>query len=57
MPYIDDISDAVAKKLGGSGVTYNTYINDAIVNGDAEVQAAVLALLTTLQRKGAMNRG
>lgn len=57
MPYIDDISDAVARKLGGSGVTYNTYINDAVVNDDAEVQAAVLALLSTLQRKGAMNRG
>lgn len=57
MPYIDDISDAVARKLGGSGVTYNTYINDAVVNGDAEVQAAVINLLSTLQRKGAMNRG
>lgn len=57
MPYIDDISDAVARKLGGSGVTYNTYINDAVVNDDAEVQAAVINLLSTLQRKGAMNRG
>ena len=41
----------------GGGATYNTYINDAVVNGDAEVQAAVLNLLSTLQRKGAMNRG
>lgn len=57
MPYIDDISDAVAKKLGNVGTTYNTYINDAIVNDDAEIQAAVLALLSMLQRKGAMNRG
>lgn len=58
MPYIDDISDAVARKLGNAaGTTYNTYINDAIVNSDEEIQAAVVALLSMLQRKGAMNRG
>lgn len=58
LPIADAIAEGMSQRLGGgSGVTYNTYINDAIVNGDAEVQAAVLALLTTLQRKGAMNRG
>lgn len=57
--YADPLAERIAKAMGekSSGVTYNTYINDAVVNGDAEVQAAVLALLSTLQRKGAMNRG
>ena len=57
MPYIDDISDAVAKKLGGLGTVNNYYVNDAIVNGDAEIQAAFLTLFDTLTRKGAMNVG
>ena len=57
MPYIDDISDAVAKKLGGLGTVNNYYVNDAIVNGDAEIQAAFLTLFDTLARKGAMNVG
>jgi len=57
MPYIDDISDAVAKKLGGLGTVNNYYVNDAIVNGDAEIQAAFLNLFDTLTRKGAMNVG
>ena len=57
MPYIDDISDAVAKKLGGLGTVNNYYVNDAIVNGDAEIQAAFLSLFDTLTRKGAMNVG
>lgn len=60
LPIADAIAEGMTQRLGGSlasGATYNTYINDAVVNGDAEVQAAVLALLSTLQRKGAMNRG
>lgn len=58
LPIADAIADGMSRRGGGGGgVTYNTYINDAVVNGDAEVQAAVLALLSTLQRKGAMNRG
>ena len=57
MPYINDISDAVAKKLGGLGTVNNFYINDAVVNGDAEIEAAFLALFDTLARKGALNVG
>jgi len=57
LPIADAIADGMSKRVGGGGVTYNTYINDAVVNGDAEVQAAVINLLSTLQRKGAMNRG
>ena len=58
LPIADAIADGMSRRGGGgSGITYNTYINDAVVNGDAEIQAAVLALLSTLQRKGAMNRG
>lgn len=58
LPIADAIADGMSRRGGGGGgVTYNTYINDAVVNGDAEVQAAVINLLSTLQRKGAMNRG
>ena len=60
LPIADAIADGMTQRLGGSlasGATYYTYINDAVLNGDAEIQAAVLALLSTLQRKGAMNRG
>jgi DNA repair exonuclease SbcCD ATPase subunit len=57
LPIADAIAEGMASRMGGSGVTYNTYINDAIVNGDEDVQNAVLNLLSTLQRKGAMNRG
>lgn len=58
LPIADAIADGLSRRGGGGGgVTYNTYINDAVVNGDAEVQAAVINLLSTLQRKGAMNRG
>lgn len=35
----------------------NVYINDAIINGDEEIQTAVLSLFDTLTRKGAMNVG
>lgn len=57
LPIADAIAEGMASRMGGSGVTYYTYINDAIVNGDEDVQNAVLNLLSTLQRKGAMNRG
>lgn len=58
LPIADAIADGMSRRGGGGGgVTYNTYINDAVVNSDAEVQAAVINLLSTLQRKGAMNRG
>lgn len=58
LPIADAIAEGMSQRLGyGSGTTYNTYINDAIVNSDEEIQTALLALLTTLQRKGAMNRG
>jgi tape measure domain-containing protein len=58
LPIADAIADGMSRRGGGGGgVTYNTYINDAVVNDDAEVQAAVINLLSTLQRKGAMNRG
>lgn len=58
LPIADAIAEGMSQRLGGGGgATYNTYINDAVVNGDAEIQAAVVALLSTLQRKGAMNRG
>ncbi len=57
MPYIDDISDAVAKKLGGSGTTYNVSIDGARINDDPAIQAAILNLFDVLERKGAMNRG
>ena len=57
MPYIDDISDAVAKKLGNAGTSYNVSIDGARINDDPAIQAAILNLFDVLQRKGAMNRG
>ena len=57
MPYINDISDAVARKIGGTGTQYNVYIDGARVNDDPAIQAAFLGLFDVLQRKGAMNRG
>lgn len=51
------IADSMAKQ-GGAGCVINSYyVNDAIVNGDAEIQAAFLTLFDTLIRKGAMNVG
>jgi len=57
MPYINDISDAVAKKIGGGGTSYNLYINGASINDDPAIRAAFLNLMSELQRKGAMNVG
>lgn len=51
------IADSMAKQGSMGGVTNNYYVNDAIVNGDAEIQAAFLTLFDTLTRKGAMNVG
>ena len=57
MPYVNDISDAVAKKIGASGDTYNVNIDGARINDDPAIQAAILNLFDVLQRKGAMNVG
>lgn len=57
MPYINDISDAVARKIGGTGTQYSVYIDGARINDDPAIQAAFLGLFDVLQRKGAMNRG
>ena len=57
MPYIDDISDAVVRKMGGGNVVNNYYVNDAVVNDDPAIQAAFLGLFDVLMRKGAMNVG
>jgi len=57
MPYINDISDAVAKKIGSGGTSYNLYINGASINDDPAIRAAFLNLMSELQRKGAMNVG
>lgn len=54
--FANTIADAIGQR-GEGGTEYNFYVNDAVVNGDAEIRAAFLALFDTLQRKGAMNRG
>ena len=51
------IAESMAKQGGVGGTVNNYYVNDAIVNGDAEIQAAFLTLFDTLARKGAMNVG
>lgn len=52
------IAEQLAKHAGASGgPTYNMYIDRALVNGDAEIQACILDLFGTLARKGAMNVG
>lgn len=51
------ISDAVISALDSRSSITNYYVNDAIVNGDAEIQSAFLQLFDTLERKGAMNVG
>ena len=57
MPYINDISDAVAKKIGSGGDTYNLSIDGVKINDDPAIQAVILELFDVLQRKGAMNVG
>lgn len=56
-PFADIIAEGVARKVGGGGVTYNTYIDGATVNGVPAIQDAVVALLVELARRGEMNRG
>lgn len=51
------LSDVMANMLSDAGTVNNYYVNDAIVNGDADIQNAFLQLFDTLERKGAMNRG
>lgn len=60
--YMLPIADAIAagmieRGVSGAATVNNYYVNDAIVNGDAEIQAAFLNLFDTLTRKGAMNVG
>lgn len=59
-PFADQFAEIIADsmaKQGVGGTVNNFYVNDAVVNGDAEIQAAFLNLFDTLARKGAMNRG
>lgn len=58
-PFIDLLSKGVGEQLGGAGggPTYNLYIDRAVVNGDEEIQSAMLGLFDVLRRKGDMNRG
>ena len=60
--YMLPIADAIAagmieRGVSGAATVNHYYVNDAIVNGDAEIQAAFLTLFDTLTRKGAMNVG
>lgn len=61
-PFADDFANIIAESMAKQGLmaggpSYNMYINDALVNSDAEIQAAMMGLFSTLMRKGAMNRG
>ena len=55
-PLAQRIADAVLRN-GSMGGTTNVYIDNARINGDAEIQTAFLSLFDTLVRKGAMNVG
>lgn len=55
-PLTDTIADGVARRMTG-GTQYNLYINDARVNDDPAIRSAFIGLMTTLERKGAMNVG
>ena len=57
LPIADAIADGMMARGGGAGTVNNYYVNDAIVNSDAEIQAVFLQLFDVLARKGAMNRG
>lgn len=54
---LDRYGAAIAAHMGGTGTTYNVYINDARINDDAAIRADVLQLLSDMQRFGSMNRG
>lgn len=57
-PFIDLLSDGLTEKVGNMGsVTYNYYVNDAVVNDSPAIQGAFLNLFEVLQREGAMNCG
>lgn len=55
-PLTDTIADGVARRVAGA-TQYNLYINDARVNDDPAIRSAFIGLMTTLERKGAMNVG
>jgi len=55
-PLTDTIADGVARRVAGA-TQYNLYINDARVNDDPAIKSAFIGLMTTLERKGAMNVG
>ena len=55
-PLAQRIADAVLRN-GSMGGTTNVYIDNARINGDAEIQTAFISLFDTLVRKGAMNVG
>lgn len=57
LPIADAIADGMAKRGAGGGQTYNLYINDAHVNDDPAIRSAFVNLMTTIERKGAMNVG
>lgn len=57
LPIADAIAEGMVARGAGGGMVNNYYVNDAIVNGDKEIQAAFLNLFDTLTRKGAMNVG
>lgn len=57
LPIADAIADGMAKRGAGGGQTYNLYINDAHVNDDPAIRSAFVNLMTTIERKGAMNIG
>lgn len=54
--YVGTFANALAEQLDGSssGPTYNVYMNDIRVNDDPAIQAALMNLLSEMQRKGAM---
>lgn len=54
---LDKYGAAIAEHMGGTGTTYNVYMNDVRVNDDERIQQDVMQLLTDMQRYGAMNRG
>lgn len=55
-PFVDLIADGVSRRMG-AGTSYNLYINGARVNDDPQIRTQFIDLMTTLQRKGAMNVG
>lgn len=57
LPIADAIAEGMVARGAGGGMVNNYYVNDAIVNGDKEIQSAFLNLFDTLTRKGAMNVG